>query len=189
MARRPAAGTRSSADQAEEPAASAQGNSQQVATVAVDQAREEGTAVGDQASRVRGEAVQQGRAVVGEARSQVVAQVQAQVRHLADGLALVGEEVRALSEGRPEDVDRQLPYLGNATDAVDDAADRLYSVAADIDERGLGGVPADVQAFARRRPGAFLVGAAVAGFGLGRAVRASSSSDNELPSPAGRRTR
>ena len=71
------------------------------------------------------------------------------------------------------------PYVSNAADAVYDAADRLYSLASDIDSRGLSAVLDDLQAFARRRPGAFLVGAAVAGFGIGRAVRASSGDDSQ----------
>ena len=37
----------------------------------------------------------------------------------------------------------------------------------------------DLQSFARRRPGVFLAGAAVAGFGIGHAVRANSSSDDD----------
>ncbi len=139
--------------------------------------------------RVRGEAIKQGRTAVAEARSQLESQAQAQVRGLAARLAGLGEEAQALGEGRPEDADTLVPYLSNATAAVHDAADRIYTLAADLDERGLAGVLEDVQAFARRRPGPFLVGAAVAGFGLGRAVRASSSQDAEPPSPVATTTR
>jgi hypothetical protein len=153
------------------------------------QGPETGATAKEQVGRVRGEVVEQGRSVVADARSQVEAQANAQVRRLADGLAGLGEQVRALNEGRPEDAGTLAPYVSNAAEAVYDAADRVYTVAANIDERGLGGVLEDVQAFARRRPGAFLVGAAIAGFGLGRAVRASSSEEPESPSSARGRSR
>ncbi|HYX43483.1 MAG TPA: hypothetical protein VE760_00480 [Acidimicrobiales bacterium] len=165
------------ADEAQDVASTAQERGQQVASVAARQGREIGTTAKEQAERVRGEVVEQGRTVVAEARSQVESQAHAQSRQLADSLARLGEEVRALAEGRPDDAGRLVPYVSNAADAVYDAADRLYTLAEDINDRGLGAALEDVQAFARRRPGAFLFGMAVAGFGLGRAIRASSSDE------------
>ncbi len=49
----------------------------------------------------------------------------------------------------------------------------MWQVAGDIDDRGVGALLDDLQAFARRRPGAFLLGAAALGFGLGRLAKAS----------------
>ncbi|HEX2272987.1 MAG TPA: hypothetical protein VHG90_03835, partial [Acidimicrobiales bacterium] len=89
----------------------------------------------------------------------------------------------------PDDAETLAPYLSNAANALYDAADRVYTVATSLEERGMGGVLEDVQAFARRRPAAFLAGAAVVGFGLGRAVRASSFDDAEEPPTVGRRAR
>ena len=178
------------AEQAQEVAAVAQAKGQQVASVATDQAREVGATAKEQADRVKGEIVEQGRTLAEQARDQLQSQAYSQSRQLADGLARLGDEVRALTEGRPEDADTIVPYVSNAADAVYDAADRLYSLAEDIDERGLGSVLEEVQAFARRRPGAFLVGAAVAGLGVGRAVRAAKGEAEEPPAPvAGRRGR
>lgn len=173
------------ADEAQNVASTAQEKGQEVVSATTRQAREVGATAKEQADRVRGEVVEQGRTVVAEGRSQIEAQAHDQTRQLADTLARLGDEARALSQGRPEDAATLMPYLSNTADAVYDAADRLYSLAADIDDRGMGGMLEDVQEFARRRPGAFLMGAAVAGFGLGRAIRASSS--NEEP-PAGGRT-
>jgi hypothetical protein len=78
------------------------------------------------------------------------------------------------------------PYVSDAANAVYDAADRVYGVIDDIQTRGLTAVLDDVQSFARRRPGAFLVGAALAGFGIGRAVRASSSDGQPGTATSGR---
>jgi hypothetical protein len=156
-----------------------------VAGAATREGREVRDTASEQVERVRGEVVDQALSVAADAQAQVESQVHDQARLLADGLARLGEEARALSKGRPEEAETLVPYVSNAADALYDAADRVYSLAADIDERGLGGVLQDVQAFARRRPGAFLVGAAVAGFGLGRAVRASSSDESESNPPAG----
>ena len=177
------------ADEAQAVSSTAQEQGRQVAKVAARQGREMRATAKEQAERVRGEVVEQGRTVVAEARGQIETQAHDQTRQVADRLARLGDEARALSQGRPEDADTLAPFMSNATDALYDAADRLYSLASDIDQRGLGGVLDDVQAFARRRPGAFLLGAAVAGFGLGRAVRASSSGDDQPVSSGGRRSR
>lgn len=183
MAKRPTSGGSSTPARR-----AAQDQGRQVAKVAARQGREVRATAKEQVEGVRAEIVEQSRTAVAEARSRLESQAQAQVRQAADRLARLGEEARALSEGRPEAAETLVPYLSNATDAVYEAADRIYTVAANIDDGGLAGVLEDVQAFARRRPGAFLLGAAVIGFGLGRAVRASSSNDDESPSPRGRTT-
>ena len=178
------------AEETQEVASLAQEKGQQVASAATEQAREVGATAKEQADRVKGEIVEQGRTLAEEAQGQLQSQAYSQSRQLADRLAQLGDEVRALAEGRPEDADTVVPYVSNAADAVYDAADRLYSLAEDINERGLGGVLEEVQAFARRRPGAFLLGAAVAGLGVGRAVRAAKDEGEDQPAPgAGRRLR
>ncbi len=47
----------------------------------------------------------------------------------------------------------------------------MSACASEIEERGLEGLAAYVVDFARRRPGVFLAGAAVLGFGVGRLIR------------------
>jgi len=167
------------AGEAQRVASTAQEKGQQVVSVASDQVSEVGSTVKDQASRVTGEVVEQGRSLADEALSQLEEQARAQTRRLADSLSKLGEEVHALAEGRPDEATTIRPYVSDAADAVYDAADRIYGLSSDIDQRGIGGVLEDLQSFARRRPGAFLVGAAIAGFGIGRAVRANSSSDDD----------
>ena len=172
-------------DEAQDVAATVQEKGQQLTGLASRQARRvRGTAL-DQGSRVSGEVVEQGRTVVAEARTQLQDQANTQSRRLADALSQLGDEVRALADGRPEQASTVRPYVSNAADAVYDAADRVYGLAQDIDTRGLTGVLDDVQSFARRRPAAFLVGAALAGFGIGRAVRASSSDGQDATAVTG----
>lgn len=173
------------AEEASDVASTAAEEGQQLVALASEQATELGSTVREQTARVRGEVVDQGKSLVEEARSQAQAQAHAQSRRLADSLSRLGDEVRALAEGRPDEAGTVRPYVTNAADAVYDAADRLYGLASDIDTRGFTGVLEDLQTFARRRPGAFLLGAAVAGFGVGRAVRASSADeDGDTGAPA-----
>jgi gas vesicle protein len=174
------------ADEAQAVTSTAQEKGQEVVGVAARQAREVRATAKEQADRVRGEVVDQGRTLVEDARSQLENQANAQSRRLADSLSRLGDEVRALAEGRPQDADTVRPYVSNAADAVYDAADRLYGLAQDVEEQGLTAVLDDVQAFARRRPGAFLLGAALAGFGLGRAVRASRDDGEDQAAPGTR---
>jgi hypothetical protein len=64
---------------------------------------------------------------------------------------------------------------------AEQAAEWLDTSASYIEDRGIEGLAADVVDFARRRPGVFLAGAAVVGFGVGRLVRsgAVSSADGD----------
>ncbi len=161
-------------EQAQEVAATVQEKGQQLATVASEQAQRVKDTVIEQAPQVGSEVVEQGRNLVQEARTQVQGELEAQSRRVGDSLSRLGNEIRALAEGRPEAATTVQPYVSNAADAVYDVADRVYGVIDDVQTRGWTGVLDDLQSFARRRPGAFLIGAAVAGFGVGRAVRASS---------------
>ncbi len=74
-------------------------------------------------------------------------------------------------------------YVKRAADTLLDAADRAYGLSDDVQTRGIAGVLSDVQTFARRRPGAFLLGAAAVGVVAGRAVRAAKAEDPETTKP------
>jgi gas vesicle protein len=171
------------ADEAQAVASTAQEKGQAVVGVATRQARQVGASAKEQADKVRGEVVDQARSLAEEARTQVESQAHAQSRRLADTLSRLGDEVRALAEGRPDDADTLQPYVSDAATAIYDAADRVYGLAQDLDERGLTPVLDDLQAFARRRPGVFLLGAAVAGLGVGRAVRAAKGGGEDVSAP------
>ena len=93
---------------------------------------------------------------------------------MAEIIFQAGTQAVALAAGRPE-------QAGALVDYAEQAANWLDTCANAIDERGLEGLSADVVDFARRRPGLFLAGAAVAGVAVGRLIRsgAVSAAGNE----------
>ena len=166
-------------DSGEQVARTAKRQTSAVARVAADSAREVKGTVRAQAAQVREELATQGRTVVEEARTKVQDQSQAQARRAGEGLSRLASEAQALAEGRPDEAETLRTYLTQGADKLMEAADRFYGLADEIDERGIEGVVSDLQRFARRRPGVFLFGAAVAGLGVGRAVRSAQSDDEE----------
>lgn len=169
------------AEETQDVVAGAQDDVEQVAATAAEEARQLSAEVKEQAERVTGEVVEQGRIVLDEARFQLEEQANAQVLRVGDTLGRLAGEIRSLVEGHPEEADTLRPYVSDASEIVQDLADRCYEVAEDIEDRGLRGLLEDLQDFARRRPGTFLLGAAAAGLGVGRAVRLQSDQDG----PAG----
>jgi ElaB/YqjD/DUF883 family membrane-anchored ribosome-binding protein len=140
--------------------------------------KEQGSQVAQSTSqkgrRVAGTAVDQGRQVVQEtgrqahnvmdqAQSQLMEQASAQQKRAASGLRSLGDQLRAA-------VDRS-EQPGQADDLVRQASDRISMVADWLEQREPGQVVEEVREFARRRPGAFLGGAAVAGLLVGRLTR------------------
>lgn len=198
-------------DQAQQVASAAQDQAQQVASAAKDQAqqvastvKDEGQAVvrsaaqqatevvgtaREQAAQVAGEASAQARGVLEETRTRLEEQAVTGTSRLAENLQRLGEEALALSEGRADDAVFVGEYVRRAGERLLEAADRVHGVADDVDSRGLEGVLEDVQHFARRRPGLFLLGTAVAGFAVGRAVRSAradgaAADQQDAPAPA-----
>ncbi|MFI9065606.1 hypothetical protein ACIGQE_27690 [Streptomyces sp. NPDC053429] len=135
-------------------------------------AAEVGGTAKEQAANVVGEATTQVRDLVGELRTQLTGQAESQTQRLAENVRRLSQELRELGEnGKPDStmagVARQI-------------ADSGHQVAAHMEKRGPDGLVSDLQNFARRRPGVFLAGAALAGFVVARAgkgVSAAASSD------------
>ncbi|MFD3682289.1 hypothetical protein [Streptomyces sp. NPDC058613] len=127
----------------------------------------------EQAANVVGEATAQTRNLVGDLRDQLQGQAQTQTHRLAENVRQIAQELREMSEtGKPDStvagVARQIADGGN-------------QVAARLEQRGPDRLVSDLQNFARRRPAAFLVGAALAGFLVARAgkgVSAAGSADS-----------
>jgi hypothetical protein len=121
----------------------------------------------EQARQVTQEATDQARRVVTDARDRLSGEIDSQTGRAAEGLRQWAGELEQMagsgSDGSPvRTVVRQLSDTGRR------AADYL-------DEHGVGGVVGEVGQFARRRPGAFLVGAAVTGFLAGRLAKATAA--------------
>lgn len=134
------------------------------ATRAREETRELAQDARQELQHVKSEAKEQAGRVLDDARQQVREQVDAQMQRVAGSIQNVTSELRALCEGRPEEATSVRRYL-------DDASSSLDRLAATVEQRGFEGILEDVQQFARRRPGTFLAGAAVAGFLAGRLLR------------------
>jgi hypothetical protein len=164
-------------DQREGTTATAVEGSKEVARTAGDRAQQVAGTVREQAGDVRQAVKHEGRNLVREASDQVRRQARAQTGELAGALRRVADQANALSEGRREET-------GALGDYARQAASTLQQWASTADEKGFEGLVEDVQRFARRRPGVFLLGAAAAGFAVGRLVRSASGGSGE--SQAGR---
>jgi hypothetical protein len=141
---------------------------EQVKDEAVQQAQAvAGTAAGE-ASHVAQEAAGHARDLAADAKRQLHRQAREQTEHLGGALGQLGDRVHALAEGRREEAGPVGDYVERIADQVDELAGR-------VDGLGFDGLIDEVQRFARRRPGAFLAGAAITGFAvsrLGRGVQA-----------------
>jgi len=111
------------------------------------------------------EAKAQAQQVVLDARDQLRQQMQTQSDKMRGGLSQLRDQIDALSNGRVEQAGPLPGYLGSVVGQLDSWGDT-------IDRRGIEGLWHDAEVFARRRPGMFLFGAGIAGFVVGRALRA-----------------
>jgi hypothetical protein len=131
--------------------------------------------VGEEASFVVQEAALHARDLAEDAKHQLHHQMESQTEQLGGVLGQFGERVHALAEGRPDDAGPVGQYAESIADQVDQLAGR-------IEHLGFDGMVEEVQRFARRRPGAFLAGAALAGFAvsrLGRGVQAAQQQEEQ----------
>jgi gas vesicle protein len=162
--------TGTAAQQGREVAQSAKAEASQVTDTAKDQARQ-----------VKDEVAGQARGLVDQAKSELRDQGRSQADHAAQSIRRVADQAEALAEGRPQDA-------GAVADYVRRAGGKAREVAGHVEQRGIEGVMNDVQDFARRKPGAFLLGCAAAGFVAGRLIRggaASSHDSSDLPNGSG----
>lgn len=161
--------TASATDTARETADEAREQAKNVAGTAVEGAHDVAQVAKHQAAQVGTEVKEQGKDLAHEARSQLRDQAQSQTGQIAGKLREIGDEIRALADGRPEQATNVRSY-------AEQAAGKISDLAGHVESRGFDGVIDDVKSFARRRPGAFLAGTAVAGFAVGRLFRNTSGS-------------
>ena len=121
-----------------------------------------GTAT-DQARQVVAETGRQARDLLGEAQGHAQSQASAQQQRAAQQLHSVADEVGQMASNGGQS--------GVATEFARQAADRVHGAASWLEQREPGDLLDEVRNFARRRPGAFLIGAAVAGLAAGRLTR------------------
>ena len=171
-------------EQGKETASVAADAASQTVATATEGTKQVASTAAEQVTEVTRQATDQARELVGQARSQLHEQASSQTDRAASGLADVGRQIRALSDGRPEEA-------GMAGDAARQLADKVEEIADRIQQRGFDGAVQDLTNFARRRPGAFLLSAAATGFVVGRLGRGAqvaketdTSEGAQLPVPA-----
>lgn len=139
-------------------------------------AKEVGTTVRDQAAGVAQEARQQTRQVAHDVRDRVAGEAEQQAQKAARQLERVADELSSMAESSGPD--------SLTSGMVRQAADTSRQAARFLDERGARGLLDSAGEFARRRPGTFLLGAAVAGFLVGRVAKSATGSNGTSGAPA-----
>jgi hypothetical protein len=117
----------------------------------------------NEASNVTAEAQQQAKNLGREFSNQAQQQAAHQKDKAASGLHSLGEELRSMAQ--------QGGQSGPATEFAHQAADKVTDLAHWLERRDPGSLVEEVRTYARRKPGTFLVGAAVAGILAGRLTR------------------
>lgn len=135
--------------------------------------------VGEQAKRVTAETTRQARNLVKEGKGQLTEQAREGQRKAADSLRVLADQLQEMSQ--------KSDATGIAPDLAQQAADRAHTVASWLERHEPGDVLTEVRTFARRRPGVFLMGAALAGVVAGRLTRGivAAESDNGADARSG----
>ncbi|MDG9709567.1 hypothetical protein [Streptomyces sp. DH10] len=128
-----------------------------------------GTAL-EQAKTVAGEARRQAGSAVGDLRGRVAEEVEGQTRRAAGTVRQWADDLAELARNAPDD--------SPTRSLVSQVADGGHQAADYLDDHDVQGMAEDLKGFARRRPGAFLAGAALAGFAIGRMAKASSKAQS-----------
>jgi hypothetical protein len=116
----------------------------------------------DQAKQVTQETKRQAQDMLAQGRSQLQEQARTGQQKAGEGLSGIAQQLRTMVEGGGE------TPSGPAADLVRQAGDKLEELAGWVQAREPGDLVNEVRAYARRRPGMFLLGAAVAGVVAGR---------------------
>lgn len=131
----------------------------------------------ERARDVAHEAKDRTRGLMDRTRNELGTQMESQQRHLAGGLRALGDELHQMADGTQDP--------GYATDLVQRAGEASGRAAQWFEDRQPRDVLHEVEDFARRRPGMFVLAAAGAGLLVGRFLRgakdASGENDEEAP--------
>ncbi|EZP27856.1 hypothetical protein [Microbacterium oleivorans] len=149
-----------------------------VTGTATDAAKDVAHTAKDEAASVATEAKTQLKDLYSQSRSELSGQAAQQQERVASGLKSVGEELGSMA--------RNSEGGGVATDLVQQLSARLADAATWLGDRDPAALLDEVKRFARRRPVAFIAGAAVVGIVAGRLVRAMASHDDAGTATAGR---
>ena len=120
-----------------------------------------------QAGAVTDEARRQAGTAARELRGRVMEEAQVQSQHTAEAIGRWADDLAGMAHNAPGD--------SPARSLAERAAEGGYRASHYLEERGADGVVEELQHFARKRPGVFLVGAALAGLAVGRVIKSGSS--------------
>jgi hypothetical protein len=160
-------------------AAAAAEEAKSVASDAADSGRQVAETAAAGAKDVVSEATTQLRQLFDQLRSELDGQASSQGQRAVGGLRSLADELRQMASGSQQQ--------GIAGEAAHQAADRASSFADWLDGKQPGDVLDEVRSMARRRPGAFLLGAAALGLLGGRMTRGLTAGgpDQQTSGPAG----
>ena len=144
-----------------------------VASTATSAASEVTGTAKEQVGSVVGETVAQAKGLTGQVKEQAAQQVQTQTQFAAGALRDLSKQ---LSEGDTS---------GMVGTVLTEVGTRVQSFADVLEQKGPAGLLDDVRGFARRSPGTFLLGAALAGLVTGRLVKGLQAPQEQLALPAG----
>ncbi|MEA5367135.1 hypothetical protein VA596_46940 [Amycolatopsis sp., V23-08] len=134
-----------------------------VASTAVDRGGQVAQTAAEEVKHVAAHAQHEARDLLGEAREQLESQAR-------DGQHKAAQSLHELA-GQLDRMAEQTDSPGVASDVVRQVSGRTRTVADWLEHREPGDLLDEVRRFARRRPGAFLAGAVVAGALVGRLTR------------------
>ncbi|MGW4209124.1 hypothetical protein ACWEIJ_14145 [Lentzea sp. NPDC004789] len=155
----------------------AQDEGSEVAQHAREAAGQVGSTVRDQASHVTHETAAQARNVVRDVRERVAAEAEDQAVRVSKQLGRIADELGEMASTAPPS--------SMTAGAIRGAADTSRQAARFLDERGAQGLLDSARDYARRRPGTFLLGAAVAGFLVGRIAKSATGGEPSRPRSQG----
>lgn len=121
----------------------------------------------DEASAVIGEAKMQAKDLYAQTQRELRDQANTQQQRLATGLRSVGDELGSMANSSTG--------TGIAADLVQQASGRVSAAATWLGDRDPGAVLTEVKRYARRKPGTFILAAAIGGVIIGRLTRALAS--------------
>jgi vacuolar-type H+-ATPase subunit H len=147
----------------------------QTAGTATEESRHVAGVAKDEAQNVAAEARQQARTLKDEAMTQVDEQSRTQRDRLVDTLRTFSDDLEQMAS--------QGGRSGMATDLTRQVAGKARELGSQLDGREPTDLLDDVRSFARRRPGAFLLGAVAAGVVAGRLTRGTKDASSGGSSP------
>ena len=133
-----------------------------VASTAAQAGSQVASTAADQAKQVTQETKRQAQDLVQQGRQQLQHQARTGQQKAGQGLNDIAQQLRTMVQGGGE------TPTGPAADLVAQAGDKLEELASWVSQREPGDLVVELRNFARRKPGVFLLGAAVAGVVAGR---------------------